>query len=276
MIKKLLISFLITITSQLLPLNIIFDLHNVLVLTNKKAAIAQLPKKDLALYSVLYRQSPQVSLYAILHKIHPLSPYQLAHGPKDDHGKALPQLLVDWLDGTKEPAEIMTIINSSCHAHPEWFAYSCEKRMVIALSQLIFCPESVIRIHDLHPHATEMVKQCKAAGHKVYVLSNWDHQSFVLLRQKFTDFFDMFDGIGISGAMKASKPSPTIYKKLLDTHQLVPADCWFIDDQPINLRGAQEVGINTILCSKKTRLPLSLPDLKRVWQSLPHHAKVAA
>ena len=260
---------LLSAIQSICGINVIFDLHNVLVITNKKAALAHLPKKDLVLYLALFRQSPQVSLYKILHLIKPLE-YSATqpHSPTDEHGNPLPQLMIDWLNGTLQPEEIIILVTQACNQHPEWFAYTCEKKIVLALSNLIFSPTQICAVHTLHPQAAALVKKCKAAGCKLYVLSNWDHQSFTLLHKQFSDFFDLFDGIGISGTMKSAKPSPEIYQQLLATHQLNPAECWFIDDQPVNIASAHKLGINTILCGKKRTWLGSLPDLIHVWHTL--------
>lgn len=272
LLRCIVLTLLITIQS-IFGINVIFDLHNVLVITNKKAALTHLPKKDLALYLMIFRQSPQVSFYKILHTIKPLE-YSLtpSDNPTDEHGNPLPQLMIDWLSGALEPEEIIFLITQACNQHPEWFAYTCEKNIVLALSNLIFSPKQICAIHALHPHAAALVKKCKAAGHSVYVLSNWDQQSFLILRQKFADFFNLFDGIGISGAMKSAKPSAAIYQQLLTTHQLNPEECWFIDDQLVNITSAQKLGINTIMCSKKKGWLSSLPDLISVWQDLSHRS----
>ena len=43
----------------------------------------------------------------------------------------------------------------------------------------------------------EFAKECKRKGHKLYVLSNWDKESFALVKQTHPEVFGLFDGIMI-------------------------------------------------------------------------------
>lgn len=256
------------------PVNIILDLHNVCIMTNRRAALKQLPPKDLAYYLVLFPfQNPQKSFYKVLHAIKPLFTIDAAHHPHDDHGNLLPMLMCEWLNGTLTNSDILSTISTGCNQHPEWFKYTVEKNMVLALARMLFTPHSFITLHGLHPDAHNFVQRCKKAGHKVYVLSNWDADSFALLQKKYSAFFDLFDGIGISGSMHCAKPHPDIYTQLLTTHKLKKEDCWFIDDQLVNLQTAQQIGINTIHCPAKKYWKSSTPDLGHVWN---HIQKIGA
>ena len=39
---------------------------------------------------------------------------------------------------------------------------------------------------------------------------------------------------------------PEIYQLLIDRYELVPEECVFMDDTPVNLAGAEKFGIHTI------------------------------
>ena len=51
----------------------------------------------------------------------------------------------------------------------------------------------------------------------------------------------------VSGYVKCLKPSPEIYRILLDRYSLQASDCVFIDDNAANVAGAEAVGIRGIL-----------------------------
>ena len=91
----------------------------------------------------------------------------------------------------------------------------------------------------------DLVKECKERGWGVYLLSN---ASF---RQK--EYWpqipgsEYFDGTVVSACEGCMKPDVRIYEILLDRFHLNPADCWFIDDVPANIAGAERAGIRGIL-----------------------------
>jgi FMN phosphatase YigB (HAD superfamily) len=50
----------------------------------------------------------------------------------------------------------------------------------------------------------------------------------------------------ISGDLGCRKPSPEIYRHMLDHLKVAPADILFVDDRPKNLHAAAELGIQTV------------------------------
>ena len=87
----------------------------------------------------------------------------------------------------------------------------------------------------------ELVKELKDRGYKVYLLSNasvrqheyWPHIPAA----------ELFDGKMISSDVHLVKPQPEIYRLFCDTFQVLPEECFFIDDSPQNIEGAYEIGI---------------------------------
>ena len=66
-----------------------------------------------------------------------------------------------------------------------------------------------------------------------------------MTRQQF-NFPKLFDGVIVSGEVRLIKPDPAIYLRLLMAYQLQAEDCVFIDDSPVNVAGAQRVGMQAI------------------------------
>lgn len=93
----------------------------------------------------------------------------------------------------------------------------------------------------------EILHAVKQKGYKTYILSNMGEGSHKQIMHY--DFLKEFDGSIFSYQVKHCKPEPEIYKKLLETYDLSPNECLFIDDVMANIKGAQEVGIDGILCS---------------------------
>ncbi|MGH6932881.1 MAG: HAD family hydrolase [Dongiaceae bacterium] len=87
-----------------------------------------------------------------------------------------------------------------------------------------------------------ILEELKAKRTPLYALTNWSAETFPIARTRFP-FFDWFDGIVVSGEVKMVKPDAAIYQHLLATHGLRAGDCVFIDDSPVNVAGAEAVGI---------------------------------
>ena len=97
-----------------------------------------------------------------------------------------------------------------------------------------------------------LLKACKAAGHKLFVLSNLSIAKYELIKQdeQIASLFSFFDDICISEMTPYEKPEPEIFTYFCQQYNLQPTDCIFIDDKQTNLDGAQAANITkTILCS---------------------------
>lgn len=87
------------------------------------------------------------------------------------------------------------------------------------------------------------IKQKKA--HRLYALTNWSAESFPWAKDNF-EFLSWFEGIVVSGEEKTRKPFPDFYHILFNRYKIDPTRAVFIDDNIHNIKGAKEVGLNTI------------------------------
>jgi 2-haloacid dehalogenase len=88
----------------------------------------------------------------------------------------------------------------------------------------------------------EILEELRAAGVRLYALSNWSAETFPVARPRYP-FLEFFDGIVISGEEKVAKPDPRIFRHLLDRYGLDPAATVFIDDSEPNVRAATAQGL---------------------------------
>jgi 2-haloacid dehalogenase len=95
------------------------------------------------------------------------------------------------------------------------------------------------------PGMPELLMRVKQAGYPLYGLSNWSAETFPLIHDKYP-FFDLFDDIILSGAVKLLKPDPAIFRLTLDRIKLKPEECLLIDDSPTNLATARDLGFATV------------------------------
>ena len=94
------------------------------------------------------------------------------------------------------------------------------------------------------PGMYELECDLKAAGYRLYGLTNWSLETFTLVRNR--PVFNILDGMVISAEEHLLKPEPEIYHRLLDRWNLNPGECLFIDDNLANVLGARAVGIDSI------------------------------
>lgn len=99
---------------------------------------------------------------------------------------------------------------------------SIEKQEAIAPTEAL--------IHDL-----------KAAGYRLYVLSNMSREYIDFLRR--TDVYRYFDGDVVSCEEYIVKPMPEIYDILIKRFSLTPSETLFIDDRKENTEAAAAKGI---------------------------------
>lgn len=89
----------------------------------------------------------------------------------------------------------------------------------------------------------KLIDELKAAGYKLYVLSNMSREFIDFLRKQ--KVYENFDGDVVSCEVGIVKPMPEIYDLLLKRFELDPAETIFIDDRKENVDAAAAKGIAT-------------------------------
>ena len=89
----------------------------------------------------------------------------------------------------------------------------------------------------------KLIDELKAAGYKLYVLSNMSREFIDFLRKQ--KVYENFDGDVVSCEVGIVKPMPEIYDLLLKRFDLNPAETIFIDDRKENVDAAAAKGIAT-------------------------------
>ena len=101
---------------------------------------------------------------------------------------------------------------------------------------------SIKRQETIEPTA-ELIRDLKAEGYQLYVLSNMSKEFIAYLRSQAV--YSHFDGEVVSCEEQIVKPMPEIYELLLERYGLEPEHTIFIDDRVENVRAAERFGINT-------------------------------
>ena len=247
MLKKFILIAYMLIATRVNAANIVFDLGDVVIETKYAQTLWNIGPFKLLHYASTGNNpfAAHKKLFAFLDAIKPYNEGQSII--KDAHGHIMPQLMIDWLKGTISGHEILELM----HTTPGNFSTYAEEALVRALAEVIFTPSYFVQTRYIIPEAVELIKDCKKAGHSVYILSNWEPESSDLLKQEHPELFDLFDGAVISGKVGMAKPEDAIYKYLLETYNLEPQETILIDDQKENIIAGQKNGIHGIHYQKK-------------------------
>jgi len=95
--------------------------------------------------------------------------------------------------------------------------------------------------------------------YRVFALTNWSAETFPIALKKF-DFLHWFEGIIVSGTEKTRKPFEEIYQITLDRFQIKAENSLFIDDNSRNIKGAQNIGIQTVHFKNPNQLKKDLQE----------------
>lgn len=138
-----------------------------------------------------------------------------------------------WNEYDRGTVSMQQVVQALCDFHGCSRATAeANMQAAIALQEEIACTRSLIT--DL-----------KAAGYKLYVLSN--------MAQEFIDYlrtlgvYALFDGDVVSCEEHTVKPERRIFEVLLSRYRLTPYDTLFIDDRPANIATGAELGLSTFL-----------------------------
>ncbi|MFA5998821.1 MAG: HAD family phosphatase [Candidatus Babeliales bacterium] len=221
---------------------VIFDLGGVLFTTSTGAKVSTIAPTILKNPTLLYYMiglNIKQELFNLLDKV----PAKTTESMYNE-GKKLPQIMVDWMTGrpsNQVRLEVLRQIRKSRHS-------DSVKNLFRSISRLMFDPATFANSQTPIKPMVDLVKKLKKNGYKLYVLSNWDNESFTLLKKQHAELFSQFEGIMISGQENMGKPNPELYKRLLEKYNLDCSQCAFVDDETNNTQAAEKLGINSIVC----------------------------
>jgi len=100
---------------------------------------------------------------------------------------------------------------------------------------------------ELPAHRVEIIKQLKSK-YRLFLLSNTNsiHINAVFEEHGKTVFEELFEKIYLSHEIGIRKPDVACYEYVLRDANLKGSETVFVDDNRLNLKGAESAGINTI------------------------------
>jgi len=96
------------------------------------------------------------------------------------------------------------------------------------------------------PGMRQLIEDLKEKKYEIYGLTNWSMETFPTAREHFP-ILQMIDRYVVSGAEGYVKPNPRLFRILLDKYNLKAEECIFVDDNPDNIEGANNIGLHGIL-----------------------------
>lgn len=110
--------------------------------------------------------------------------------------------------------------------------------------------DGTIALHD------ELVQ----ADVPTFAITNFSWEKWVTCLGEWP-FLEKFDGVIVSGLEKLVKPDPRIFRLFCERYSLAPESCVFIDDNPLNVAGAQHSGMQALQFTSAGQLRADLRAL---------------
>lgn len=247
--------------------NIIFDLDGVLVTQNPFSVAWEIgPLNFIGIFNPLRIED---LVMEFLDRLMPYTP----DIPKVTHnGRVLPAVMVIWLLGFITPQEIVDMVHERIKIESRGMDSKRKAALIEQVVKMIFVPERFARTTKPIYKGVKLLKRCHRARNadgsrknKIFILSNWDCSSFrhLFRTEEFQEFFDLCDGILISGDIHLVKPDPRAYQAAYHAFGIDPNKelTILIDDTPENFEGAHSLGhrmVRTIECKNKKLKPVKL------------------
>lgn len=91
----------------------------------------------------------------------------------------------------------------------------------------------------------DILRRLRARNVRVLALSNWSPETFPFALERY-EFLAWFEGRVISGDEGVAKPDPEMFRILCDRYDVAPGRTVFVDDNPVNVGAAAELGFHTV------------------------------
>lgn len=113
-------------------------------------------------------------------------------------------------------------------------------------------------IFQLKPDVAPVVRQLRAAGHRLGILSNTCASHWELCRQRFPILTEAFDVFALSYQVGAMKPDPAFFLAAAQRAGMAPQEIFFTDDIAVHVAGARAVGFDAVQFSCAEQLAAEL------------------
>lgn len=115
------------------------------------------------------------------------------------------------------------------------------------------------------PDAAPALRELRAAGHTLVVVSNWDCSLPDWLRPP--GLLELVDEVVSSAVVGAAKPDPAPFRRALELAGAEPADALHVGDSPENdVEGARAAGVRAVLVVRHGTAPPGVESVRSLTQ----------
>lgn len=181
-------------------------------------------------------------------------------------GLLMPHLLCGYQSGQFTAQEIRDLIGSKIESLRENFFSSENEEVLLQTSvSTAFNPERFAPSETPREEVVQLLQEValitNGSHNKLFInvaLSNWDPESFALIKALRAELFAHFDHFFISGERHVLKPNERAFNNIFEELHVTPKDCLFIDDQKENIEAAEQLGIRAHLFTTAENLRIFL------------------
>lgn len=245
--------------------HIVFDVGQVLLDNSNTGAAKAVGMSNMFWYTVKHKKTPESK--DIQARLFDFIDYctKLPRGHALFNGQPLPGIMCEWAKGKINTSEILKIVTHYEAQAKEFFKSEEEKNLVFGALNL-FKPDVICNIQKPITKMVELFEDCcKNFPNQVYILSNWDQSSALLIRKKFPQIFTKIpaDHILFSGDIGEVKPQASAFNYLTDRFKTCNDTFILIDDNPENVKMARSLGWKAILHKHPERTARKLKRLTK-------------
>ena len=107
--------------------------------------------------------------------------------------------------------------------------------------------DNLIKTVRPYDYCVKWIKDLKANGYKVFLLTNYPVKLFDESVATSFPFYDLIDGKVVSSHINIIKPSEGIYKAHFEKYNLKAEECVFFDDRQRNVDAANRLGMHAFV-----------------------------
>ncbi|GAA0537160.1 2-haloacid dehalogenase [Rhizomicrobium palustre] len=137
---------------------------------------------------------------------------------------------------------LLVATNELVSLHPEW-----------AREIRAYYGRWIEMIGEAIPGTYELMTELKAAGYRLFALSNWHCETFAKVRYSLPAF-QMFEHIVLSGEHGLIKPDVRLYNVALNCYGMPAGELVFVDDRQENVEGAEKAGMRGLCFTTANKL----------------------
>ncbi len=239
-IKLILLALLIPSTLCAEPKHIIFGITDVLI----KPSLKGVPGAGFAKmtgYTIEYVRA------MLFRKLRTLHSSQFNKSDADN-----PPVIAYWLTTPNSSSYAMR----AAMAHIKKNSSFIKKKVLKVAVQSTFTPSEAVAVLQANSQMQTVFNRCKSSGHTLYACDNMNKELFSALKPRHASIFNQCAGLHISGECGYLMSEQQFYKKILSTHKVKAADCYFISNNSLALSAARACGMHAIYYDGRSNTPV--------------------